>query len=101
MLMYIWFECKICYEKLMENGMNKKVIEFYFVDVFSFIEVEVCIIEEMILFIIGEFIVLDIKWVNYSEFFFSEEEVVDCWFKCKLIFIILDEKSGVEKKMLI
>ena len=24
-----WFECKIRYEKVMENGMNKKVTESY------------------------------------------------------------------------
>lgn len=30
--MHTWFECKIRYEKLMENGMNKKVTEPYLVD---------------------------------------------------------------------
>ena len=24
-MMHTWFECKIRYEKVMENGMNKKV----------------------------------------------------------------------------
>ena len=28
----------------------------------------------------------------------SDEESADRWFKCKLIFITLDEKSGAEKK---
>ena len=32
------------------------------------------------------------------ELFPSEEEAADRWFKCKLIFITLDEKSGAEKK---
>lgn len=27
--MHTWFECKIRYEKVMENGMNKKVTEPY------------------------------------------------------------------------
>ncbi len=26
-MMHTWFECKIRYEKIMENGMNKKVTE--------------------------------------------------------------------------
>lgn len=55
-------------------------------------------IEEMTPFISGEFIVSDIKRANYSEIFFSEEESADRWFKCKLVFITLDEKSGAEKK---
>ena len=30
--MHNWFECKIRYEKVAENGMNKKVTEPYLVD---------------------------------------------------------------------
>ena len=39
------FECKIRYEKTMENGMNKKVTEPYLVDALSFTEAEARIIE--------------------------------------------------------
>ena len=35
MAMHTWFECKIRYEKTMENGMNKKVNEPYLVDALS------------------------------------------------------------------
>ena len=38
MAMHTWFECKIRYEKVMENGMNKKVTEPYLVDALSFTE---------------------------------------------------------------
>ena len=98
MAMHTWFECKIRYEKMMENGMNKKVTEPYLVDALSFTEAEARIIEEMTPFITGEFTVSDIKRANYSELFMSDEESADRWFKCKLIFITLDEKSGAEKK---
>lgn len=96
--MHTWFECKIRYEKMMENGMNKKVTEPYLVDALSFTEAEKRIIEEMTPFISGEFTIADIKRANYSELFASEEESADRWFKCKLIFITLDEKTAVEKK---
>lgn len=96
--MHNWFECKVRYEKVMENGMNKKVTEPYLVDALSFTEAESRIIEEMTPFITGEFTVSDIKRANYSELFPSEEEAADRWFKCKLVFITLDEKSGAEKK---
>ena len=98
MAMHNWFECKIRYEKVMENGMNKKVTEPYLVDALSFTEAEARIIEEMTPFISGEFTVSDISRANFSELFPSEEEAADRWFKCKLIFITLDEKSGAEKK---
>ena len=98
MAMHTWIECKIRYEKTMENGMVKKVNEPYLVDALSFTEAEARIIEEITPFVTGEFTVSDIKRANYSELFPSEEEAADKWFKCKLIFIMLDEKSGAEKK---
>ncbi|NDV84337.1 DUF4494 domain-containing protein [Bacteroides sp. 51] len=98
MMMHTWFECKIRYEKMMENGMNKKVTEPYLVDALSFTEAEKRIIEEITPYITGEFTVSDIKRANYSELFFSDEESSDRWFRCKLIFITLDEKSGAEKR---
>ena len=97
-MMHTWFEVKIRYEKVAENGMQKKVTEPYLVDALSFTESEGKCIEEMTPFISGEFTVSDIKRANYSEIFFSEEESADRWFKCKLVFITLDEKSGAEKK---
>lgn len=96
--MHNWFECKIRYEKVAENGMNKKVTEPYLVDALSFTEAESRIIEEITPFISGEFTVADIKRANYSELFPCEEDAADRWFKCKLYFITLDEKSGAEKK---
>ena len=93
MSMHTWFECKIRYEKLMENGMNKKVTEPYLVDALSLQKQKHALIEEMTPFITGEFTVSDIKRANYSELFPSEEEAADRWFKCKLIFITLDEKK--------
>ena len=98
MAMHTWFECKIRYEKVMENGMQKKVTEPYLVDALSFTEAEARIIEEMTPFISGEFTVSDIKRANYSELFPSDEESADRWFKCKLIFITLDEKAVLKKK---
>ncbi|MBQ8225140.1 MAG: DUF4494 domain-containing protein [Bacteroides sp.] len=98
MAMQNWFECKITFQKTMENGMEKKVTELYLVDAINFTEAEARITEEMRPFINGEFLVADIKRANYSELFFSDEEAADRWFKCKLSFITLDEKSGAEKK---
>lgn len=96
--MNTWFECKIRYEKTTENGLQKKVSEKYLFDSLSFTESEGRCIEEMTPFISGEFTVSDIKRANYSEIFFSDEVSSDKYFKCKLYFITLDEKSGTEKK---
>ena len=96
--MHNWFECKVRYEKMMENGSTRKVTEPYLFDALSFTEAEARIIEEITPFISGEFTVSDIKRANYSELFFAEEEAADRWYRCKVAFITLDEKSGAEKK---
>ena len=95
-MMHTWFECKIRYEKVMENGMNKKVTEPYLVDALSFTEAEARIIEEIQPYITGDFTVADIKRAKISELFFNNAGYR--FFKVKLNFITLDEKSGAEKK---
>ena len=94
--MHTWFECKIRYDKMLENGMQKKVTEPYLVDAMSFTEAEARIIEEITPFISGEFEVANIKKAKINEMFFDENG--DKWFKCKVNFVTIDEKSGAEKK---
>ena len=96
--MHTWFLCKIRYEKVMENGMQKTVTEPYLVDALSFTEAEARIIEEITPFISGEFTVTDISRAHYSEIFTSEEDSADKWFAGRLAFITLDEKSDKEKR---
>lgn len=93
-----WFECKIRYEKTMEDGTQKKVTEQYVVDALSFTEAEASIIEEMSAYISGEFEVRDIKKAAYGEIFFSDAPSADRWYKTKLQFITIDEKTEKEKK---
>lgn len=97
-MMHNWFEGKIRYEKTVENGMQKKVTEPYLVDALSFTEAESRLIEEVTPYIQGEFTVSDIKRAQYSEIFPSDAEGADKWYKCKLMFVTLDEKYGTEKK---
>ena len=92
-----WFECKIRYEKTMEDGLQKKVTESYTVDALSFTEAENRIMEEMSSYISGEFEVSDIKKAAYKEIFFDDSEMADKWYKAKLQFITIDEKTEKEK----
>ncbi len=91
-----WFECKISYDKTMENGVQKKVTEPYLVDALSFTEAEARIIEEIKPYISGEYTIADIKRARLNEIFFNENG--DRYYKIKVYFITLDEKSGAEKK---
>lgn len=94
--MYNWFECKVRYDKMLETGMQKTVTEPYLVDALSFSEAEARINEEMKPFISGDFSISDIKRAKYAESFFNETG--DKYYKAKLYFITLDEKSGTEKR---
>ena len=94
----MWFECKIKYEKVQEDGTQKKVTEQYVVDALSFAEAENRITEEMSAYISDEFEVTDVKKASYKEIFFSDDAAADRWFKAKLDFITIDEKTEKEKR---
>ncbi len=80
----------------MENGAPKKVTEPYLVDALSFTEAEARILEEMKPYVSGEMTISDIKRARIAELFFNESG--DRYYKAKVQFIALDEKSGAEKK---
>ncbi len=94
--MALWFECKVRYDKMMENGSVKKVNEPYLVDALTFTEAEARIIEEMTPLISGEFSISAVKKTKIAEIFFDDS--ADKYYMVKVNFISLDEKSGVEKK---
>ena len=93
-----WFECKVKYDKTMENGLIKQVTEAYLVDALSFTEAERRFLEEIEPFMSGEYMVTDIKRAKIAELFESNDGLADRWFKCKVAFITLDEKTGAEKR---
>ncbi|MBR2195273.1 MAG: DUF4494 domain-containing protein [Salinivirgaceae bacterium] len=92
-----WFECKVKYQKVDENGKQKGVSELYMVDAVSFTDAESRITKELEDYAgLGEFIVASIKTTNYAEIIPNESG--DRWFKCKAVFISFDEKSGKERR---
>ena len=86
------------YERQMEDGMQKMVTETYVVDAFTFGEAEEAITKEMAAFVSGEFNVKNITPANYGEIFFSDNANDDKWYKAKLTFITVDEKTAKEKR---
>ena len=93
-----WFECTVRYERQMEDGMTKKVNELYVVDALSFGEAEESITKEMTSYVSGEFEVKNINPAAYGEVFFSENAADDRWYKARLSFITIDEKTEKEKR---
>lgn len=91
-----WFECKVRYDKMMENGATKKVNEPYLVDALSFTEAEARIIEEQTPFMSGEFSVSAVKRTKIAEIF--RDDSADKWYLVKCAFITIDEKTAAEKR---
>ncbi|MDE5636070.1 MAG: DUF4494 domain-containing protein [Muribaculaceae bacterium] len=91
-----WFECKVRYDKTMENGAVKKVNEPYLLDALSFTEAEARMIEEITPFISGDFTVSAVKRTKIAEIFW--DDTADRWYLVKVAFITIDEKTAVEKK---
>lgn len=94
--MATWFECKVKYDKIQENGSVKKVNEPYLVDALSFTEAEARIIEQCTPYISGEFSISAVKKTKISEIFW--DETGDRYYMVKVMFITIDEKTAVEKK---
>ena len=93
-----WFECSVRYERQSEDGAMKKVTELYVVDALSFGEAEETITKEMSSYVSGEFEVKNITPAVYGEIFFSENDNDDHWYKTRLSFITIDEKTEKEKR---
>ena len=133
-----WFICKIRYEKVMEDGLQKKVTEQYVINTAGFAEAEKRIMEEMGSYISGVFEVVEIDRCVFKEIFFMDlmtkmvdveanellkaankkdkktgKEIMDrnldtsiahtiatnsIWYKSKVQFITIDEKTEKEKR---
>ena len=93
-----YYEVKIQYQKMQEDGREKKVTEQYVVEALTFTEAESRIIEEMTPYISGEFDVVSEKIAPYNEIFLSDRTDDDKWFISKVGFITLDERTDKEKK---
>ena len=92
-----WFEVKLRYDKVHENGCEKKVIESYVVEAFSFGEAEKRAMEFLGSYVSGEIQVVNINPMKFHEVFFNEQESCDRYYKAILQFITIDEKTEREK----
>lgn len=94
--MALWFECKVRFDKMMENGSVKRVTEAYLVDALSFTEAESRIIQEQTPFISGDMTIPAIKKTNIAEIF--PDDTADKWWLVKFNTITIDEKTGKERR---
>lgn len=95
--MQTWFECKVKYVKIDDDGRERKVSEVYLVDAVTFTDAETRIIQNVSTMVRGEFIVDNIKKSNIVEIYPHENG--EWWYKAKIGIVTIDEKAGKEKKI--
>lgn len=96
--MALYFECKVKYDKMAENGCVRKVNEPYLVDALTFTEAEARVTEEVKPFISGDFTVTAAKKTKIAEIFRANIYIADRFYLVKVNFITINEKTGQEKK---
>lgn len=95
--MNTWFEVKVKYCKVGEDGKQKKVSESFLFDAMSWTESEGRAMLEIKEVVSGDFVIEGIKKTKYSDVF-----AYDCgewWFKVVINMISIDEKAGKEKEI--
>lgn len=88
-----YFETKVQYKKITEDGLEKYVTEQYVIDAMSFTEAEVVITKEF-----HDAYVKAIKRANFTEVITSKKDADDRYFKAKIQIFYTDEKTEREKR---
>ncbi len=92
-----WFECKVKYQKIDENGRERPVNENFLLDAVSFTDAETRIIAMMQTMVRGEFAVTDIRKSKIAEVF--PFEAGEWWYRATINLVAIDEEAGREKKL--
>lgn len=94
--MAYYIETKVRFQKVLEDGLVKKVTEPYMVEALTFTEAEANIIECVRPYISGDFSVEAVKKTKVASIFHCVAG--GDWWQVKTNFISVDERSGTEKK---
>ena len=88
-----WFECKVKYKKVNDEGKLKSMSELYLIDAVNFTEAESRMTEQFAPYASYGFDITAIKATNYAEALFSSDAYSDKWYKCKITFTTTNDKG--------
>ena len=94
----MWFECKVRYEETEEDGTDKTVTETYVYKAADFGDAYDKATKDMSTFISGDFGITAMKIAQYIEVVMQDDRTEEKYYRVKVIFITLDEKTNKEKK---
>ena len=93
-----WWETTIACDRMQEDGSNRQVKEHYLLRANSFTDAEKKSMTVAAETAASNFTIADLKERKYVDVFTSDSVVDDNFYQVKVALIILDEKSGKEKK---
>lgn len=91
-----WYEIRVVLERTLSNGQMAKVKEDYLMQAETVTDAENKIIEALKEDIRGEFEIDSVKKKKIAEFF--ADEVGEGWYRARVNYITINEKTGEEKK---
>lgn len=93
-----WFECKVKYAKVSQNGSEGLVTESFLFDSVSYTDAEARVTKQMMECVKGgEFKIVSISKSQIAEVFAQHDG--ECWYKAVINLVTIDEAAGREKKM--
>ena len=95
--MQTWFECVVKFNKIDDDGRERKVSESYLFDAVSYGDSEARVAKEIAQFVRGEFTIDKIIKSRIVEIF--PNETGEFWYKGKISMVTIDEKAGKEKRI--
>ena len=94
----MFYEVSIKFDQVQETGLVKKVTEKIIFLVETFGEAEAKAMEYISPYCNGEYDIVAIRRQEIAQVFRSNEEAADRWYKAKIVFTCLDERTGKEKR---
>lgn len=91
-----YFETRVKYDKMLENGVVKSTTETYIVDALTFTEAETRTTERLSPLISGDFTVSVAKKTKIEEILFNED--AERYYLAKYAIIVMDDNGGEKRQ---
>lgn len=92
-----FFLCRVRYDKIAEDGVQRKTTENYVVAADNFADAERKITDETAMYASGEFDVVEIDRAKFGEVVLTDGKDDDKWYKEKIAYLDVDDR-GKEKR---
>lgn len=92
-----WFEVVCAYDRIGGDGNEENAKELYLIEASTFSEAEQRVLSELASLARGDIDVLQCKRQKYKTVFFADQDC-ETWYKAKVVFLYIDEKTEKEMK---